>query len=53
MERALWGDDPPESDAALRGHVHALRAVIDADFTPRLLHTVHGMGYRLAPDDAI
>jgi DNA-binding response OmpR family regulator len=53
VERALWGDNPPDSDAALRGHVHALRTAIDAGFDPKLLHTVHGMGYRLAPGDAI
>ena len=50
-ERALWGDDPPDSDAALRGHVHALRAALDPPLTPKLLHTVHGIGYRLALDD--
>lgn len=50
-ERALWGDDPPDSDAALRGHVHALRAAIDVTPAPKLVHTVHGLGYRLAPDD--
>jgi len=51
VEQALWGDDPPESDAALRGHIHALRAELDAPPAPKLLHTVHGIGYRLAADD--
>jgi DNA-binding response OmpR family regulator len=51
-ERALWGEDPPESDAALRGHIHALRQTLDQGLEPKLLHTVHGVGYRLAPDDA-
>lgn len=51
-ERALWGDDPPDSEAALRGHIHALRQAVDKDFTLKLLHTIHGVGYRLAPDDA-
>ena len=50
-EHALWGDDPPDSDAALRGHVHALRLAVDPPGAPKLLHTVHGIGYRLAPDD--
>ncbi|MBI2383798.1 MAG: response regulator transcription factor [Gammaproteobacteria bacterium] len=53
VERAIWGDHPPESDAALRGHIHALRNVIDRGFDTPLLHTVHGMGYRLAADDAL
>jgi DNA-binding response OmpR family regulator len=51
-ERALWGENPPESDAALRGHIHALRQTLDRGLEPKLLHTVHGVGYRLAPDDA-
>jgi DNA-binding response OmpR family regulator len=53
IERTIWGGDPPQSDAALRGHVHALRAAIDGAGEPRLLQTVHGIGYRLAPDDEI
>ncbi len=52
-ERAIWGEDPPDSDAALRGHIHALRHALDHGFEPTLLHTVHGVGYRLAPDDAL
>ena len=52
-ERAIWGEDRPDSDAALRGHIHALRQALDQGFEPRLLHTVHGVGYRLAPDDAL
>ncbi|HVY24453.1 MAG TPA: response regulator transcription factor [Steroidobacteraceae bacterium] len=53
IERTVWGDDPPQSDAALRGHIHALRAAIDADSERKLLHTVHGTGYRLSLDDAL
>lgn len=52
-ERTIWGEDPPESDAALRGHIHALRQALDQRLEPTLLHTVHGVGYRLAPDDAL
>lgn len=46
----LWGDAPPASDAALRAHIHLLRQAIDPPDWPRLLHTIHGVGYRLAPD---
>jgi len=46
----LWGDAPPVSDAALRAHIHLLRQAIDPPGSPRLLHTIHGVGYRLAPD---
>lgn len=51
MERELWGDSPPDSDA-LRAHVHVLRNAIDKPFRYPLLTTVHGVGYRLAAADA-
>jgi DNA-binding response OmpR family regulator len=50
LEEALWGDSAPDSDI-LRAHIYALRAVIDKPFERRLLHTVHGVGYRLAEID--
>lgn len=46
----LWGDAPPASDAALRAHIHLLRQAIDPPGRERLLHTIHGVGYRLALD---
>jgi DNA-binding response OmpR family regulator len=49
LERAVWGDEPPDSDA-LRAHLHLLRQVIDKPFSHRLLHTVRGFGYRLSDD---
>jgi DNA-binding response OmpR family regulator len=48
LEAALWGDAPPDSDS-LRSHIHSLRQLIDKPFARPLLHTVHGVGYRLAP----
>lgn len=51
IERELWGDSPPDSDA-LRAHVHVLRNAIDRPFPYPLLTTVHGVGYRLAAPDA-
>lgn len=53
IERCLWGDDPPASEASLRGHIYQLRTVIDGGHAVKLLTTVHGIGYRLAPDDAL
>ncbi len=50
LEEALWGDDCPDSDS-LRSHVHQLRQVIDKPFAKALLHTMHGVGYRLAEDN--
>ncbi|MDB6090974.1 MAG: Two component Transcriptional regulator, Winged helix family [Gammaproteobacteria bacterium] len=48
IERTVWGNDPPESDAALRGHIFTIRNAIDSENEPKLVHTVHGAGYRLA-----
>jgi DNA-binding response OmpR family regulator len=52
LETALWGEDPPDSDS-LRSHIHQLRQVLDKPFNSPLLHTVHGIGYRLAEDDHV
>ena len=46
----LWGEDPPRGEAALRVHVHALRAAIDKPHAASLLHTVPGVGYALRTD---
>lgn len=51
LERTLWGDSPPESDA-LRAHMHILRSAIDRDGEVPLIHTIRGIGYRLAERDA-
>lgn len=53
LEGIVWGEDPPDSDAALRAHIHALRQAIDRDHPVKLLHTIHGIGYRLVEDDAL
>jgi DNA-binding response OmpR family regulator len=47
IERVVWGEDPPGSDAALRGHILIIRNAVDADGEAKLLHTIHGIGYRL------
>lgn len=46
LEAAVWGEDPPQSDA-LRTHLHALRQSIDKPFVWPMLRTVAGVGYRL------
>ena len=46
IESFVWGDDPTESDS-LRTHISALRTAIDKPFEDKLLHTMHGIGYRL------
>jgi len=50
LERAVWGDDPPDSDA-LRAHIHALRSAIDRGAAEALIHTVRGIGYQIARPD--
>lgn len=47
LETVLWGGDVPEGDV-LRAHIHNLRNAIDKPFPAKLLHTVAGVGYRLA-----
>lgn len=51
VESAIWGEEPPESDAALRAHIHILRKTVDQGATQKLLHTLHGVGYQLAIDE--
>ena len=48
LERAVWGEDPPDSDA-LRTHLHALRQAIDKPFHAPMIKTIPGVGYRLSP----
>lgn len=50
IEHLIWGDEPTDSDA-LRTHISALRNTIDKPFTKKLLHTLHGIGYRLYDKD--
>jgi DNA-binding response OmpR family regulator len=47
LEREIWGDNPPDGDV-LRAHIYALRSAIDKPFDKPLLHTIHGVGYRLS-----
>jgi len=51
LEREVWGDLLPDSDT-LRSHLYALRKAIDKPFERPLLHTIPGVGYRLAACDA-
>ena len=52
LEQELWGSAAPGADV-LRAHVHALRTAVDRGFDEKLVHTVHGTGYRIAPSGAI
>ncbi len=50
LEDEVWGERLPESDT-LRAHIHRLRRAVDQPSECPLVHTVHGVGYRLAADD--
>lgn len=52
LEAEVWDDQPPETDS-LRSHIHLVRRAIDHPFPTPLLHTVHGVGYRLAGSSAV
>lgn len=46
LEEQFWGDATTRSDN-LRAHIHHLRLEIDKPFSTQLLHTIHGIGYRI------
>ena len=50
LEYELWGEDPPDSDS-LRSNLYLLRQAIDKEFDGQLIHTIRGVGYRLASAD--
>lgn len=52
LETRVWGEELPDSDS-LRVHIHGLRAALDKPFDRPLIHTRHGIGYRLADLDAV
>jgi DNA-binding response OmpR family regulator len=52
LEQKVWGEELPDSDS-LRVHIHGLRAAIDKPFEKPLIHTRHGIGYRMVDPDAL
>jgi DNA-binding response OmpR family regulator len=46
VERAIWGDTPPDSDA-LRGHLHIMRNAVDKNTEKPLIKTLRGLGYQI------
>ncbi len=47
IEKEIWGDNPPAGDS-LRAHIYNIRQAIDKDNDIPLIHTIHGVGYRIA-----
>ncbi len=52
IETRVWGEELPDSDS-LRVHIHSLRQAIDKPFDKPLIHTRHGIGYRIADTEAV
>ncbi len=50
MYTEIWGYDGPTSSKALDVHTRYLRRKLEAEGEPRLIHTVHGVGYVLRAD---
>ena len=50
LEQALWGDDPPDSDA-LRSHLYNLRQAVDRPYKLPMIVTLAGRGYRIRTED--
>jgi DNA-binding response OmpR family regulator len=46
VERYIWGDLPPDSDA-LRAHLHVLRNAVDQKDDKPLIKTLRGIGYQI------
>ena len=49
LERGIWGDSPPDSDA-LRAHLHILRSTVDGPTGKPLIKTLRGIGYQISDD---
>lgn len=47
LERGIWGDSPPDSDA-LRAHLHILRNIVDKGAERPLIKTLRGIGYQIS-----
>jgi DNA-binding response OmpR family regulator len=46
LEEAIWGTNTPDSDS-LRSNIYMLRKTLDKPYDVPLLHTHHGVGYKL------
>lgn len=49
IEREIWGDSPPDSDA-LRAHLYILRGAIDKQNDKPLIRTLRGIGYQISDE---
>jgi DNA-binding response OmpR family regulator len=49
VERAIWGDSPPDSDA-LRAHLYILRNSVDKKTDKPLIKTLRGIGFQISDE---
>lgn len=49
LERAIWGDSPPDSDV-LRAHLHILRNAVDKKNEKPLIRTMRSIGYQISDE---
>lgn len=47
IEKHIWNDDIPLGDP-LRSHIYSIRQAVDKNYPVKLIHTMHGVGYRVA-----
>lgn len=52
LESEVWDGTQPNADS-LRAHIYRLRRTLDQPGAPSMIRTVHGVGYRLVPVDAV
>lgn len=52
IERVIWHDEPPDSQAALRGHILRLRRNLATPNVPVPIKTIHGVGYQLIDNES-
>lgn len=51
LEAEIWNDTPPDGDP-LRAHIYNIRNELDKPYEQKLVQTIHGVGYRVAKQDA-
>jgi DNA-binding winged helix-turn-helix (wHTH) protein len=47
LQNEVWGTDIPDTDA-LRSHLYNLRKALNRPDQPELIHTIKGVGFKLA-----
>jgi DNA-binding response OmpR family regulator len=50
LEREIWGESVPDSDAILRAHVHLLRNAVETPEEKPLIKTHRGIGYQISDE---